>query len=72
MTDIDEVEKEIEITSKQEPNSRPINVIFYKDGALSFSTDFAETFVYLYKDEVDVLKASLCVDSTGDKKCPQE
>ena len=59
MTDVSEVEKEVIITSKQEPNSRPINVTFYKDGALSFSTDFAETFVYLYKDEVEQLKLSL-------------
>lgn len=48
----DRVKKEIELTSKEEPNSRPIDLIFYIDGAVAFSTDFAETFVYLYKDEV--------------------
>jgi hypothetical protein len=56
MTD---VLRETEIISKQDPNSRPIKFIEYKDGAIAFGTDSAETFVYLYADEVKQLKKLL-------------
>ena len=52
MSEIGKTKKEIELKSKQEPESEPVTLILYKDGAIGFSTDFAETFVYLYKDQV--------------------
>lgn len=56
---IGDTEKEIELKSRQAPESLPVTLILYKDGALGFSTDHAEHFIYLYKDQVRKLKRIL-------------
>ena len=59
MVEIGDTKKEVELKSKEETYIRPITFIEYKDGAIGFSTDFAETFIYLYKDQVKQLKKLL-------------
>jgi hypothetical protein len=50
---------EYKLTSQVEPNSRPIDFIIYKNGEIAFSTDFGETFIYLYKDQKEIVKKIL-------------
>jgi hypothetical protein len=47
--------KEIELKTHMERNSEfrnPLRLILYSNGNIAFSKDNAETFVYLYKDQV--------------------
>jgi hypothetical protein len=58
MTEQKEI-KTIELITKKDKFTRPIHMIFYSDGAVAFSTDMAETFVYLYPDVVKKVSKKL-------------
>lgn len=64
--------REIDLVTKLEAFARPITMSIYSDGAISFSTDFAETFIYLYPDIVKRVKKEIKslsgISSSGEKK----
>lgn len=45
--------KEITLITKEEKFLDPIDMIFYNDGAVAFSKDGGEHFIYLYPDIVE-------------------
>lgn len=49
----------IKLKTKKERSTREIEMSVYNDGAVSFSTDLAETFVYLYPDVVAKVRRKL-------------
>lgn len=49
----------IKLRTKQENSTREIEMTVYNDGAVSFSTDLAETFVYLYPDVIAKVRRKL-------------
>lgn len=48
--------REIELVTKMKKFVGPITLTVYSDGAISFSVDDAEHFIYLYPDEVKKMK----------------
>lgn len=48
--------REIELVTKMEKYTPPITMIFYSDGAIAFSAENAESFIYLYPDVVKRVK----------------
>ena len=51
--------KTIKLKTKMEKSTGEIEMDIYNDGAVSFSTDFAETFVYLYPDVIKKVRRKL-------------
>lgn len=49
-------EKEIELKTKLQKHDKVITMMFYSDGAIAFSEDGAEDFIYLYPDVVKRVK----------------
>lgn len=51
--------KKIELVTKEDRSMEPVEMITYPEGAISFSDKYGEAFVYLYKDQVEQLRAHL-------------
>ena len=49
----------LKLKTKMDKSDREIEMDIYNDGAVSFSTDFAETFVYLYPDVIKKVRRKL-------------
>lgn len=52
--------KTIELVTKEDISAEPVEMMMYPEGAISFCGDrYGEAYVYLYKDQVEQLRARL-------------